>query len=35
LEDKDEGVRNEASWLLEEIGSAEDLDKLFQELKEK
>jgi len=35
LEDKDEEVRNEASWLLEEIGSAEDLDKLFQDLKDK
>jgi HEAT repeat protein len=35
LEDKDEEVRNEASWLLEEIGSAEDLDKLFHDLKDK
>ena len=34
LEDEDEEVRNEAGWLLEEIGSAKDLDQLLQSLKD-
>ena len=35
VEDEDEEVRNEAGWLLEEIGSAKDLDQLLKNLKDK